>query len=325
MGLSALPIVLIFLLVFLTWQTIYSANRDLVRAKAWEDLARRAMPFGALALMALSLFLVQQYRQGWVMITWMAVSGVLIVIASLFSVPALERRASRAFRQRDYQKAAELYGELAEERPLARNHAFLGAALGALLILAVLTFFIGRQNRDLLRVRAYRDFFLRLIPPLSTGVFVAGLPFVMDQATVYNYGIVLFVYLGGAAILTAIMARAVIPEERRAGTAFRKGEYEKAAGLYEELVARRQLPRYYSALGASLDASGNPRAALEATDRAIKLDPRLGIAYYNRASALAALGERARARGDLHTVFQVDSGRNLRRAAAEALEILEKG
>jgi tetratricopeptide (TPR) repeat protein len=196
--------------------------------------------------------------------------------------------------------------------------------LGALVILAVLTFFIGRQNRDLLRVRAYRDFFLRLIPPLSTGVFVAGLPFVMDQATVYNYGIVLFVYLGGAAILTAIMARAVIPEERRAGTAFRKGEYEKAAGLYEELVARRQLPRYYSALGASLDASGNPRAALEATDRAIKLDPRLGIAYYNRASALAALGERARARGDLQTVFRVDSARNLRRAAAEALEMLEK-
>ena len=197
-------------------------------------------------------------------------------------------------------------------------------ALGALAILAALTFFIGRQNRDLLRVGAYRVFFLRLIPSLSTGVFVAGLPFVMDQATVYNYGPVLFVYLGGAAVLTTIMARAVIPEERRAGTAFRKGEYEKAADLYEELVARRQLPRYYSALGASLDASGNPRAALDATDRAIKLDPKLGIAYYNRASALAALGERARARGDLQTVFRVDSGRNLRRAAADALETLEK-
>jgi tetratricopeptide (TPR) repeat protein len=197
--------------------------------------------------------------------------------------------------------------------------------LGALAILAVLTFLIARQNRDLLRVRAYRDFFLRLIPPLSTGVFVAGLPFVMDQATVYNYGLVLFVYLGGATILTAIMARAVTPEERRAGAAFRKGEYENAAGLYEELVARRPLPRYYSALGASLDASGNPRAALEAADQAIKLDPRLGIAYYNRASALAALGERARARGDLQTVLRVDSGRNLRRAAAEALEALEKG
>ena len=39
---------------------------------------------------------------------------------------------------------------------------------------------------------------------------------------------------------------------------------------------------------------------------------------------LAALGERARARGDLQTVFRVDSGRNLRRAAVDALEALEK-
>jgi tetratricopeptide (TPR) repeat protein len=196
--------------------------------------------------------------------------------------------------------------------------------IGALIILAVFTFFIGRQNRDLLRVRAYRDFFLRMIPPLSTGVFVAGLPFVMSQATVYNYGPVLLVYLAGATILTAVMARAVIPDERHAGMAFRRGEYQKAAGLYEDLVSRRPLPRYYSALAASLDASGNPQGALEAADRAIKDDPRLGIAYYNRASALAALGERARARGDLQKVFETDAGRGLRRAAAEALETLEK-
>jgi hypothetical protein len=32
----------------------------------------------------------------------------------------------------------------------------------------------------------------------------------------------------------------------------------------------------------------------------------------------------ARARGDLQKVFQVDSSRSLRRAAAEALESLEK-
>ena len=131
MGPGAITVVLIFLLVFLTWQTIYSANRDLVRAKAWRDLARRSLPFGALLLMASTLFVVQSYRESWVMITWIFASGAAIVLASLFSVPALERRASRAFRRRDYQKAAELYGELAEEKPLARNHAFLGAALGA--------------------------------------------------------------------------------------------------------------------------------------------------------------------------------------------------
>jgi tetratricopeptide (TPR) repeat protein len=131
LGSGAIPIVLVFLLVLLTWQTIYSANRDLVRAKEWGELARRALPFGVLLLMALSLFIVQTYREGWVMFTWMGVSGVGIVAASLFSVSSLERRASRAFRQRDFQMAAELYGELAREKPLARNHAFLGAALGA--------------------------------------------------------------------------------------------------------------------------------------------------------------------------------------------------
>src|SRR5215213_6387463 len=131
MGSGAIPIVLLILLVFLTWQTIYSANRDLVRAKAWGELARRALPFGALALMALSLLVIQTYREGWVMLAWIAVSGIAIVLASLFSISSTERRANRAFRSGNYQEAAELYRELVEEKPLARNHAFLGAALGA--------------------------------------------------------------------------------------------------------------------------------------------------------------------------------------------------
>jgi len=130
-GPGAITVVLIFLLVFLSWQTIYSANRDLARAKAWGELARRALPFGALFLMALSLFVVQSYRQSWVLVAWMVVSGVLIVASSLLSVSALERRANKAFRAGDYPRAAELYGRLAEEKPLARNKAFLGAALGA--------------------------------------------------------------------------------------------------------------------------------------------------------------------------------------------------
>ena len=131
MGAGAIPIILVFLLVFLTWQTIYSANRDLVRAKEWGVLARRALPFGALLLMALSLFIVQTFRENWIMLTWMAVSGAGIVATSLFSISSVERRASKAFRKRDYSKAAELYEQLAEEKPLARNQAFLGAALGA--------------------------------------------------------------------------------------------------------------------------------------------------------------------------------------------------
>ncbi len=131
MGPGAITVVLIFLLVFLSWQTIYSANRDLARAKAWGELARRALPFGALLLMALSLFVVQNLRENWVLYAWMAVSAVLIVSASLLSVSALERRANKAFRSGDFERAARLYGELVQEKPLARNQAFLGAALGA--------------------------------------------------------------------------------------------------------------------------------------------------------------------------------------------------
>ena len=202
---------------------------------------------------------------------------------------------------------------------------FFYPTLGALAILAGFLFAVGRQNRDLLRARAYGEFVVRLLPLLTAGVLILGLPFVMDLTIEGNALLVLLVYLGGAVILTVLMSRLVAPEERRAGTLFRGEEYEGAADIYERLIARRPLPRYYSALGASLDASGDPRAALEAADTAVKLDPKLGIAYYNRASALAALGELTRAREDLRTIFRIDPNRRLRRAAEEALKTLEKG
>ncbi len=131
MGPGAITVVLIFLLVFLSFRTIYSANRDLARAKAWGELARRTLPFGALLLMAMSLFVVQRYQQPWVLYGWLAVSAVLIVAASLLSVSPLERRANKAFRSGDFARAATLYGELVQQKPLARNQAFFGAALGA--------------------------------------------------------------------------------------------------------------------------------------------------------------------------------------------------
>jgi len=131
MGSGAITIVLIFLLLFVSWQTIYAANRDLARAKAWGDLLRRALPFFALLLMVLSLFVVQSFGQGWTLLAWMALAGVAIIGASLLSVTSLERRANRAFRSGDFATAVELYEKLVEEKPLARNKAFLGAALGA--------------------------------------------------------------------------------------------------------------------------------------------------------------------------------------------------
>jgi tetratricopeptide (TPR) repeat protein len=131
MGTGAITIVLILLLLFVSWQTIHAANRDLARAKAWGDLLRRALPFFALLLMVLSLFVIQSFGQGSALLAWMGVAGVAIIGASLLSVTSLERKANRAFRGGDYATAVELYEKLVEEKPLARNKAFLGAALGA--------------------------------------------------------------------------------------------------------------------------------------------------------------------------------------------------
>lgn len=191
-------------------------------------------------------------------------------------------------------------------------------------LLAGLTIALALQNRDLLRIGEYREFMIRMIPAFTTAVFVAGLPFILSQADVERYGIVLVVYMAGAAVLTIVAARAVAPEERRAGRAFKAGEYEKAAESYEEMIQTRPLPRYFSALAATRDATGDPHAALEAAEFAIKRDPKLGIAYYNRASALVALGENSRARADLQMVFQSDSGRKLKDAAGDALDTLER-
>lgn len=183
----------------------------------------------------------------------------------------------------------------------------------------------AQQNRDLLRARAYREFILRIIPLALAAVLVAGLPFIVNLATIDKQVIVLFVYLAGTALLISLATRSVAPEERRASTAFREEDYEKAASAYQDLINRTPLARYYSAMGASLDAAGNHLAAVEATTQAIKLDPRLGIAYYNRASARAALGQLSSARRDLQAVFRADSPKRLRKAAEEALNKLGKG
>ena len=131
MGSAAVTVILIFLIVVFSGVTILSANRDLIRAKAWGDLARRLLPFVVLASMSISFYFVRAFAEGQVVIAWMVLFGGLIIASSLFSVSALERRANGVFRRGDYPQAAELYGKLAQEKPLARNHAFHGAALGA--------------------------------------------------------------------------------------------------------------------------------------------------------------------------------------------------
>ncbi|MCA1727901.1 MAG: tetratricopeptide repeat protein [Actinobacteria bacterium] len=344
MGTGAIPVVLTFLLVFFVWQVVFSTNRDLVRARAWGELGRRLLPFVAIVGMVVTLPLVQHRQEYLIPYAWVITFAFILVVANFFYMPLRERRANRAFRKGDYAGAAILYRKLVERHPLARYWSSLGAALGAgeqyeegvdastkaveldpkyglayynrALILSKM----GRKSRA---AKDYGEFLVRLLPLLSTGVFVLGLPFVMDLTIEGNAVPVLLVYLAGAAVLTVIMARLAAPEERRAGALFRREEYEAAAAIYERLIARRPLPRYYSALGASLDASGDPRAALEATDTAVKLDAKLGIALYNRASALVALGEYTRAREDLRAISRADSNRRLRRAAEEAVKTFE--
>ena len=131
MGASAIPIILTFALMFVAWQVVFSSNRDLIRARAWRELARRLLPFAAIIIMAASLPLVQGMPVWWIPYAWALVFGVVLVVANFLSMPLNERRATSAFRKGDYAGAAALYRKLAEDRPLARYWAFLGAALGA--------------------------------------------------------------------------------------------------------------------------------------------------------------------------------------------------
>ena len=130
MSTAAIPVILTVLLVVVAWRVVFGFNKDLVRIGAWGELARRSLPFAAITLMAASLPLVQG-RGGSVPVVWAISFGLILILSRFFSEPAGERRASRAFRNGDYEGAAALYRKLAESRPLARHWAFLGAALGA--------------------------------------------------------------------------------------------------------------------------------------------------------------------------------------------------
>ena len=130
MGVGAVPVVLTFLLMFFALRVVYTSNKDLVRAKAWGELARRLLPFAAIVAIAASLPLLQNFEDP-LPIAWVLTFGAVLVLSNFLSVPIDERRASRAFRNGDYVGAAALYRKLVEKRPLARYWTFLGAALGA--------------------------------------------------------------------------------------------------------------------------------------------------------------------------------------------------
>ena len=131
MGAGAIPVVLTILLLFVVWRLVYAFNKDLARVRAWGELARRALPFAAVTIMAASLPLIQGRQESWVPFAWVLAFGAILVISNFLSIPLEERQATRAFRSGDYAGAAALYRRLVEKKPLARYWAFLGAALGA--------------------------------------------------------------------------------------------------------------------------------------------------------------------------------------------------
>lgn len=216
-----LPVVLLVLLLVVAFQVIFSFNRDLFRAGAWKELGRKALPLAALVLMAATLPLVQTATAEWVPVVWAIGLGGGIVLANFLSMPALERRASRHFRRGRYDEAAEGFRALTQEKPLARYHAFLGAALGA-------------------------------------------------------------------------------SDEKRGD-----GQSESPAPK-----ATKSGAAISQALQESIDAS----------TKAVELDPDYGIAYYNRALILQKTGRRSKAAKDMQRALEADLPRRFRGAARRYLE-----
>ncbi len=212
-----LPLVLLLLLLVVAFQVIFSFNRDLFRASAWGELARKALPLAILLVMVATLPLIQLTNVEWIPLVWALVLGIGIITANFLSMPALERRASRHFRRGEYRKAAEGFRELTEQKPLARYYAFLGAAIGA-----------SEEEKD--------------------------------------------------------------------------DDDDSPA------------PRAGASMSESLQSS------IDASTRAVELDPDYGIAYYNRALILRRAGRRSKANKDMERALNADLPRRFRTAAKRHLE-----
>ena len=98
------------------------------------------------------------------------------------------------------------------------------------------------------------------------------------------------------------------------------GDYAGAAALYRKLVERRPLARYWAFLGAALGAGEHHEEGVDASTKALELDPKYGLAYYNRALILQRLGRNSRATKDLKRALEADLPRRFRTAAKRTLE-----
>jgi tetratricopeptide (TPR) repeat protein len=197
--------------------------------------------------------------------------------------------------------------------------------LGASAIPIVLTFalllvawqVVFASNRDLVRARAWGELMRRLLPFAAIAIMTASLPLVQGpQVWWLPYAWA----LAFGAVLVVANFLSMPLDERRATRAFRSGEYTEAAALYRKLVERRPLARYWAFLGAALGAGERHEEGVDASTKALELDPKYGLAYYNRALILQRLGRKSRATKDLKRALETDLPRRFRTAARRALE-----
>ncbi|HZC19676.1 MAG TPA: tetratricopeptide repeat protein, partial [Rubrobacteraceae bacterium] len=111
-------------------------------------------------------------------------------------------------------------------------------------------------------------------------------------------------------------------DERRANRAFRSEDYETAADLYRKLAEKQPLARYWAFLGAALGSGAQNEEAIKASTKAVELDPKYGLAYYNRALILRKMGRKSRAAKDLKRALDADLNRRFRNSARKVLEEL---
>jgi tetratricopeptide (TPR) repeat protein len=201
----------------------------------------------------------------------------------------------------------------------------LSLSAGAIpIVLTFLLVFVGWRmvfsfNQDLIRVRAWGVLARRSLPFLALTAAALSIPLV--QGVREGWVLPAWVLVFGGALVAANFFSMPL-DERRAGRAFRSGDYAAAANLYRKLVEERPLARYWTFLAAALGNDGRHEEAIDASTKAVELDPEYGLAYYNRALILRNMGRKSRAAKDLKRALDAQMPRRFKTAARRVLEEL---
>ncbi len=199
----------------------------------------------------------------------------------------------------------------------------MGAGAIPIVLTFLLVFVAWRMvfsfNKDLIRVRAWGMLARRSLPFIALTAMVLSLPFVQGNQEGWVLPVWVLVF-GGALVAANFFSMPL--DERRASRAFRGGDYATAADLYRKLVTQRSLARYWTFLGAALGSGGQHEEAVDASTKAVELDPEYGLAYYNRALILRNMGRKSRATKDLNKALEAEMPRRFKNAARRMLEEL---